>query len=310
MSNHLTHFMALVSKLPLPLLQSLGSSFARLFYLTSKAKILHCAKLNLQIALADLSEQQHLELSKQATINELQSYFEFLSIWGSSTQKNLSRIHSVTGEQYFLQALAEKKGAVLIIPHFGTWEIMNPWLSQHTTLTIMYKPVKNKAADAFVKNARTREHANLVPTDESGVKQIFRALKQGGVTVILPDHSPDHPSECVNWFDVPLYSSQLSAKLIQKTKAAALFLYAIRNAQGGFDITIEPMDEQIYQPNMGTCIIHKKVEQLIRRYPEHYHWSYKRFKASAETNQLYNIPHNQALKLARTIQQRQLDRRQ
>lgn len=299
--------MALASKLPLPLLQTLGSGLARLFYQTSKAKILHCAKLNLKIALADLSEQQHNEMSKQATINELKSYFEFLSIWGSNTEKNLSRIHNVIGEHYFLQALAEKKGVVLIIPHFGTWEIINPWLSQHTTLTIMYKPVKNQAADAFVKTARTREHANLVPTDETGVKQIFKALKQGGVTVILPDHSPDHPGDCVEWFGVPLYSSHLSAKLIQKTKAAALFLYAMRNTQGGFDLTIEPMDEQIYQPNIGTQIIHQKVEQLIRRHPEHYHWSYKRFMASAETNQLYNIPQDQALKLARTIQQRQLN---
>ena len=33
--------------------------------------------------------------------------------------------------------------------------------------------------------ARSREQANLVPTDESGVRQIFKALKQGETTVIL-----------------------------------------------------------------------------------------------------------------------------
>lgn len=53
----------------------------------------------------------------------------------------------------------------------------------------LYKPVKNADADRFVREARSREQANLVPTDESGVRQIFKALKQGETTVILPDHT-------------------------------------------------------------------------------------------------------------------------
>ncbi|WP_223235209.1 ComEC/Rec2 family competence protein, partial [Acinetobacter baumannii] len=42
--------------------------------------------------------------------------------------------------------LAAKKGVVLIVPHFGTWEVMNAWCAQFTSMTILYKPVKN--ADA------------------------------------------------------------------------------------------------------------------------------------------------------------------
>jgi KDO2-lipid IV(A) lauroyltransferase len=75
------------------------------------------------------------------------------------------------------------------MPHLGTWEVMNAWLSKHTQMTILYKPVKNPDADRFVRDARSRNQANLVPTDESGVRQIFKALKQGGTTVILPDHT-------------------------------------------------------------------------------------------------------------------------
>lgn len=66
---------------------------------------------------------------------------------------------------------------------------MNAWCAQFTSMTILYKPVKNADADRFVREARSREQANLVPTDESGVRQIFKALKQGETTVILPDHT-------------------------------------------------------------------------------------------------------------------------
>ncbi|CAI3099311.1 Lipid A biosynthesis lauroyltransferase [Acinetobacter calcoaceticus] len=256
-------------------------------------------ELNLQIALPHLTPQQRIEITQQAIRNEITSYFEFLSIWGSSNSKNIERIHHVEGEHYYHEALAAKKGLVMIIPHFGTWEIMNAWCSQFTSMTILYKPVKNEDADRFVRDARSREQANLVPTDESGVRQIFKALKQGQTTAILPDHTPNVGGDMINYFGVPLASSNLSAKLIQKTKAKALFLYAIRNENDGFTMHIEPMDEKIYQGSAddGTYVIHQAIEQLIQRYPEHYHWSYKRFKANPALDNIYNLDPNEALQI-------------
>lgn len=279
----------------------LGRFFARMLagFLTSfqLSKISKIIGLNIQIAFPNMDQQQRQQLTKKAIQNELTSYFEFLSIWGSSNQRNIQRIQNVSGEQYLHDALAEKKGIVLIVPHFGTWEVMNAWLSQYTEMTILYKPVKNPDADRFVREARSREQAHLVPTDESGVRQIFKALKQGGTTAILPDHTPDHGGEMINYFGIPLASSSLSAKLIQKTKAKALLIYTMRNDQDGFDMYIEPIDSQIYQGSAedGTLIIHQTLEQLIKRYPDHYHWSYKRFSANKELKRIYDIDENQAL---------------
>ncbi len=60
---------------------------------------------------------------------------------------------------------------------------------------------------------------------------------------------------------------------------------------------IEPIDPQIYQGSAedGTLIIHQTLEQLIKRYPDHYHWSYKRFSANQELKRIYDIDENQAL---------------
>ena len=175
---------------------------------------------------------------------------------------------------------------------------MNAYLAQFTQMTILYKPVKNESADQFVRAARSREQAHLVPTDESGVRQIFKALKQGGTTVILPDHTPNMGGEMIPYFGIPLASSNLSAKLIQKTKAKTLFLYALRNDNQGFDMHIEAIDERIYQgnANQGTGVILAAIENLIRRYPEHYHWSYKRFKANPELDRVYHLNTEEALK--------------
>ena len=46
----------------------------------------------------------------------------------------------------------------------------------------------------------------------------------GGTTVILPDHTPNTSGEMVDYFGIPLESSSLTAKLIQKTKAKTLLI--------------------------------------------------------------------------------------
>jgi KDO2-lipid IV(A) lauroyltransferase len=287
----------LISRQPIKLGRLVAGLVAGLVTRLPLSKISKIIRLNIKIALPNLTETEYQQLSARAIRNELTAYFEFLSIWGSANEKNIKRVQTVVGEHYLHDALAEQKGLVLIVPHFGTWEVMNAWLSQYTQMTILYKPVKNPDADQFVRDARSREQANLVPTDESGVRQVFKALKQGGTTAILPDHTPDHGGEMIEYFGIPLASSSLSAKLIQKTKAKALLIYAKRNEQDGFDMFIESIDPRIYEGSAedGILVIHQTLEKLIRRYPEHYHWSYKRFSANPALKKIYDIDENNAL---------------
>lgn len=277
------------------------------FHLSKSSKYI---RLNVEICLPDFTEEHKAQIAHAAVSNELQSYMEFFSIWGSTNEQNIARIRKITGEHHFHEAMAHNKGIILLAPHFGTWEVMNAWFSQYTEMTIMYKPIKQADADNFVRAARSRERAHLVPTDESGVRQIFRALRQGGTTVILPDHTPKHGIETIPYFGLPLSSSNLSSKLIQKTKARALLVFAIRNEDSeDFDMYIEPIDEKIYEgtPTDGTMVIHHAIEHLIRRYPEHAHWSYKRFKAHPDLRDIYKIPYDEAVAKVARIRAEHID---
>lgn len=294
MTSRLLHFF---SRRPIRFSRFFARILASIINNFQISKTSKVVRLNVDICFPYLTEEHKKQIARAAISNELQSYMEFFSIWGSDYKKNIARIRQVHGAEHFHTAMEEKKGIVLLAPHFGTWEVMNAWFAQHTKMTIMYKPIKNAEADQFVRAARSREQATLVPTDESGVRQIFKALKQGGTTVILPDHTPKHGIEMIKYFGLPLASSNLSSKLIQKTKAKALLVYAIRNETEDFDIYIEPVDQQIYEGNAndGTMVIHKAIEGLLVRYPEHGHWSYKRFRAHPELRDIYRIDHDQAI---------------
>lgn len=294
-SYHLIH---LISRLPMSFSRLFARGAAKLIHHFQLSKIYHVIDLNLRISLPHLTESEHQAILKKTISNELTSYFEFTNIWGNTPEKNLQRIGQVIGQEHLMSGLDRKKGIILIVPHFGTWEIMNSWVAQYTQMTVMYKPVKNPHANQFVKRARSREHATLVPTDESGVRQVFKALKKGGTTVILPDHTPDAGGELIPYFGIPLETSLLSAKLLQKTQATALMMYAVRNDSGTFDLRIQPFSDDILNqtPQQATANIVTALETLIQAHPEHYHWSYKRFSAHPTLRHLYNIPQADALK--------------
>lgn len=77
----------------------------------------------------------------------------------------------------------------------------------------------------------------------------------------LPDHTPDHGGEMINYFGIPLALKQSERETHSKTKAKALLLYTMRNEQDGFDMHIEPINPQIYEGSAedGTLIIHQTL---------------------------------------------------
>jgi len=49
------------------------------------------------------------------------------------------------------------------------------------------------------------------------------------------------------------------------------------------------------------------IEQLIQKYPEHYHWSYKRFKANPALDNVYNVDPSEAIKTVNRLKAEALE---
>ena len=79
-----------ISRQPIQFSRFIAKALAGLVNALNISKTSETIRLNLQLALPELSEQQREQITAQAIRNELLSYFEFFSIWGSSNQKNLS----------------------------------------------------------------------------------------------------------------------------------------------------------------------------------------------------------------------------
>nr|WP_315043682.1 lysophospholipid acyltransferase family protein [uncultured Moraxella sp.] len=255
--------------------------------------VMRVVHMNLQLAYPALSERERHVLANQAIRNQTLNMAESLKSWAMPPQWAIKQINTVHNQEILTQALANPNGMLAIVPHLGTWEMMNAWLNQFGSPTIMYKPVKGEKANQFVLQGRQRLNATLVPTDGSGVKAIFKTLKDGGFSIILPDHVPDlSGGVVVPFFGIPTLSSTLAPKLAIKTHCALVGLTCVRRDDGqGFDIYCDKLDNPaLYDKNIeiATSALNDEIKTMTNRFPNQYMWGYKRFKHVPNYPNLYN----------------------
>ncbi|MDN5566544.1 MAG: lysophospholipid acyltransferase family protein [Psychrobacter sp.] len=277
---------------PLSLLRGLARSIAWIIMRMPNASLLRTIRINTLLINPALSEAQKHTLNKQIVLNQCLSSVESIKSWAMSPQWSIDQIIDVHDKEIILEGLASPNGMIAILPHIGTWEMMNAWINQFGAPTIMYKPVKGRLTNEFVLQGRQRLSATLVPTDGSGVKAVFKTLKQGGFSMILPDHVPE-PSGgvVVPFFGIETLTSTLASKLASKTKCALVGLSCIRRSDGrGFDIHCYRLDNpDLYDrnANVSTYALNQAMEGIIKPHYSHYMWGYRRFKHIPELGNPY-----------------------
>jgi len=268
---------------PLSVLQMLARITARIMMRLPNLSIVRTIKINMALIEPALTAKQKKTVIKDIVRHQCLSSVESIKSWAMPPQWSIEQIREVHNQEILIEGLANPNGMLAIVPHLGTWEMMNAWLNQFGSPTIMYKPVKDKLTGDFVLKGRARLNATLVPTDSSGVKAVFKTLKRGGFSIILPDHVPE-PSGgvVVPFFGVKTLTSTLAPKLASKTKCALVGLSCIRRDDNrGFDIYCYKLDDPaLYDRNteVATHALNIAMQEMIEDQCSHYMWGYRRFK--------------------------------
>lgn len=245
--------------------------------------IVRTIKINMALIEPALTAKQKKTVIKDIVRHQCLSSVESIKSWAMPPEWSIEQIREVHNQEILIEGLANPNGMLAIVPHLGTWEMMNAWLNQFGSPTIMYKPVEDKLTDDFILKGRARLNATLVPTDSSGVKAVFKTLKRGGFSIILPDHVPE-PSGgvVVPFFGVKTLTSTLAPKLASKTKCALVGLSCIRRDDNrGFDIYCYKLDDPaLYDRNteVATHALNIAMQEMIEDQCSHYMWGYRRFK--------------------------------
>jgi KDO2-lipid IV(A) lauroyltransferase len=263
--------------------QRLGTFIGRILWL-GDSRLTRVTMENIQLCYPELSKEAQQALIKASLIETGKLFAEFGVVWEWPTEKTLSLIRSVQGKEH-LDAIFDKgKGAIVLAPHHGNWEMVGLYLSTLRPMAALYKPPKIKALEDYMSSVRGRHGSELVPTNKRGVVRLFSILSSQGMVGILPDQVPGGTGGLYAPFmGIEANTMKLVSRLIDKTHCEVVCLCAIRRPEGeGFDMVFTPADPAIYSDDLATSVaaLNRTVEASIASHPAQYQWEYKRFKGT------------------------------
>ncbi len=265
--------------LPLSWLHAFGRQIGNLFRLIPNRER-RIIEINLRLCFPEQSERE-LRALRNRTLQEMGcTLMELSAVWFRPLEQVMNLIHSIEGEACFHREAGQ--GVIILAPHIGCWEMIGLELQRRGQVTNLYRPPRMAIFDEVMKQARERGGAELVPTDNSGVKRLLATLKAGGISGILPDQQPrsDKGAVFAPFFHAPALTMLLVNRLARKTGARVVLACAERLDRGrGYKVHYLPAPEGVgdEDPVKAATALNQGVEQLIRLFPSQYQWSYKRF---------------------------------
>jgi KDO2-lipid IV(A) lauroyltransferase len=287
---------SLVARLPWPLLRTLADALAR-GWQRADTTMARVVRRNLELAHPDLLPAQRALLQGRVLRTTARQFFETLRLWTRPSAQNLSRIRETQGVDLFDAALASGHGLIVAAPHYGSWELLNQWLASRTALAILYAPPESRIGEAFLRRVRAMhgdaQRVTQVRAEGAAVRQLFKLLKDGGVTGILPDQQPKAgDGEFAPFFGIPALTMTLLPRLAQRTGATVLVGYCERIGDDGdgplFALRFEAAPTEIADTQQGVAALNAMVERVARRDPAQYQWTYKRYSIPPEGSPLGN----------------------
>ena len=282
--------LTVLSRLPLPVVHGLGWLLGQV-YVLFPSRDRRVTWVNLGIAFPQLSRWQRWRLMQRFFAELGKTACELGWMWLASPEALFAQIKQVKGLHLMESALAQNKGVLLLTPHFGAWELAGLFWASTQGMASLYQPSDYPEVEEFVRSARQRTGAKLVPTDMSGVRALLSTLKQNQIAGILPDQDPgDNGGEFVPFFDLPAYTMVLVGRLASKSKAPVLFTWCERLAWGqGYCLHVLPASAEISSdsPLESATAMNADIARYVSARPEQYIWNYKRWKRQADGRDVY-----------------------
>ena len=272
--------MWLTARLPMRLFRALGAGLGGLFWISNSRKR-RVVEANLALVRRDLDSADRLALARACVRQTGISLVEVFGIW-THPRRTLAAVHEVRGQELFDAALAARRGLILCAPHLGSWEVANYWIGARTPFATFYTQPRYPQAEMLLRRLREGGASIQFPIDDSGVRRVFRHLREGGVVSIMPDHVPRAGSVVAPFFGVPALTMTLLPRLAQRTGAAVLMLFVERLPRG-FRVHFREPPAALADPDplVACTAMNAAIEACVREAFTQYQWNYKRFKARA-----------------------------
>jgi KDO2-lipid IV(A) lauroyltransferase len=274
----------LFSRLPFSVLYVLSDLiYGVLYYIVGYRK--KVVRMNLKNSFPEKTHQELRQIEK--------GFYHFLCDYGVESLKLLTispeemKKHMVfENTEAINDALNDHNFVFVYIGHYCNWEWISSlplWTREDATLGELYRPLKSKVMDELFIELRQHFNAECISKYDA-LRHIMRFKAENKKCVIgfVADQTP-HPENTHLWMDflsqdTPIFTG--TERIGKKVDAAIFFADIYRVKRGYYHCTFKEITRDIKQfPDYQiTERCTQELEQIIRRQPEYWLWSHKRWK--------------------------------
>lgn len=274
--------------LPVKIVRKLAAFSGKQFY--------NLATKNREIALANikkvfgnsLSENEQVTLSKQAFIESITGFCDYMAYSHVTSKKRFFKLVEVVGEEHLKSAYNRRKGVICLIPHLSSWEfaaITPPMLGYETSAAS--KAMKSNLLENTMVKFRARRGMKNI-TREGSYEALVNVLNKGECLILMTDQDTKVKGIFVDFLGFPAYTPLGASRLLADTEAALVPMAMTRKEDGNYRFIILPELPTVKTENPENDLIINTQHQnnfyseIIRAYPQQWVWMHRRWKTTPE----------------------------
>jgi len=274
---------AFCSRLPLDKALALGVFTSRFAFHFSKRRRVAYADLKAAFG-SRYSPAQRWRIIREHYAHIGQTVIEMMRFPNLSRQfiEDYISIHHV---ERFYEAIAEKKGVILLTAHFGNWELLQ------IISGVLGKPIhvlardqKHNRLNDFLNQLR-ESHGSVAISRGMGIRDLLRALRRQELIGVVGDQDAGKREGVI----VPFFGRKTTVpvgafELARRTGAPILPCFIVRLASGRHEIFVEEPfriaseKDENFEREARQFI--SMSEQFIEKSPSQWLWASKRWKHS------------------------------
>jgi KDO2-lipid IV(A) lauroyltransferase len=200
----------------------------------------------------------------------------------SISRKSIKKRFKFVNPEVFQQHYDNGKSVMMTMGHYGNWEygVTAPlWVPQECWA--VYGKIENPVFDKYLVRTRERFGYTLFPMEET--YNVMLEHKQGDkLYMFMADQSPHH-AKIKHWLpflnqETPVHKG--AEKLSKMMDLAVVFIDIQKVKRGYYEITAHTLYENPKETaeNEITEKYFEILEKVIRKNPEYWLWSHKRWK--------------------------------
>ncbi len=238
---------------------------------------------NLRMAFPEKNESEIRRLVHLSYRNLADIFLESVKGFSFTPSKQVKRYKVINPE--FLKNYANKQQSfIMATGHYGNWE----WGAYFLTLQIsvfnilaLYKPLKNKFIDAYMR--KKRESTGVITQPIMDTAKVFEDFKlKPTLFALIGDQSPSNLSRSY-WVDFLGRSTAFLHGIetyARKYNLPVVFIDVQRVRRGYYELELSQITNDPNSLAKGeiTARYARKLEEVIRKKPEDWLWSHKRWK--------------------------------